>query len=87
MDGCSILDLSVVIIIQDLQCPGSKIWNQGNALKLLFNSIIKDCSVAHAISFVDVGPVELFDGLHPNTLGHKRIFDVVYSVVERQLFL
>jgi lysophospholipase L1-like esterase len=70
--------------------PWDKQYSYINERITLFNSVIKTCSTVYDVPFVDVFSsfsqqdyTELLsDGLHPNTHGHKKIFDLTQPYID-----
>lgn len=70
-------------------------WNNNafyhNADIQNYNQILDDVCTENRISYVDMGclflPEELFDGLHPNTEGHEKIFQEIKKYLLEQKFI
>lgn len=57
----------------------------------IYNNIIKEVSSQENLDFIDLKEVikleDLYDGLHPNTQGHKKIFDTVKKFLKSKTLI
>lgn len=51
-----------------------------------FNGALKEFCAEQSLNYISmegvIGNEDLFDGLHPNTQGHKKIFNIIKPVIE-----
>jgi len=68
-------------------------WSKGESCKLEmvkeYGNILKEFCFRKNINYLDVfdilGKKDLYDGMHPNTRGHKKLFKRIYPEVDRIL--
>ncbi len=81
----------LIIVDEEKTKPWSEneYWENNDLKK--YNDAIKDICNQHDLDFIPLWNIltkeDLFDGLHPNSSGHKKIFNRIDKYLSKKLFL